>query len=404
MIWVFGKRSQAVLLFLYFGFVGLLSAKSFAQNALDQEQAKPTETTQTPAVASAPPDIKALGREAARLLSLGDYDKIIETLSPILAMQEKPDFHLSYMRGRAALRLGFFRMAEKDLRPLGEYVPYKTWSPASRYLQNFEKLKAAAPPLIHEVKHDGQVVFRVYYDQADEWTGRIIALLPTAYRTSRDLVGIDMVETPVFIFRDLARFREFYSERGNGQPPHSWVWAAGSTGAFYFSQRKSDGTEAPRASSLIFRSTVVHEYNHCLVNRLLGAATVPHWFREGMAMVAESRAFPEKLTGYEERMRRVIASGNLLPLENLNRTTEFLDTVERSLEARQQKIAAPDLYVQSFDMARYFLKQIKPGTLNKFLMAVRDQSSFDKPFLDYSGMTVEEFFEEWQEQLNQTTR
>lgn len=289
-------------------------------------------------------------------------------------------------------------MAESDLAPLGDFKLYPKWAPASEYVTKIRALKALAPPLIHEIRHDGKVVFRVYYTEDNAYTRGIIQLLPAAYRVNREMLDSDMIETPVFIFKEYADFNAFY-RLFYGQPPGSWVSASGKAGALFFSQFDVHGQQKyvnPR--SVGFRAVVAHEFNHCLVLRITGATRPAKWMLEGLAEVAGSRLAPEKLALNDRIMAQLFAAGKILAFSDLN---NFKDIIEGNSNAKQQGIPVPDPYAQGYDMTRFFLHSIESGALPKFLTEVRDSRDFAKTFQKYSGKTLEEFYNAWLQTLAQ---
>ena len=369
--------------------------------------------------------------ELLTLFQKGDYDTIIEKASARIEAVKADDKlkdsvapnasqgsdgprdtaverlklppELFYLRGRSAFKVGYYRMAESDLAPLMNVKLNPRWIPASQIVTKIRALKTIIPPSTHEVRHDGKVVFRVYYPADDEFTRGIVQLLPEAYRVNHEMLGVHISETPVFIFKKYEDFRECYRLLSvSGRPPGTWISAAGTIGAFYFSHFNSHGQQItinPRSAKS--RSLVAHEFNHCMVLRMTGGLIPPHWMSEGLAEVVGSRLAPETIALNDRKIAQLFAAGKILSFADLNK---FSAIIEENSDAKRQGLLVPDPYAQGFHMTRFLLRSIESGALPKLLTGWRESRDFSKTFQKYTGKTTEEFYNAWLQTLEQKNR
>jgi hypothetical protein len=336
------------------------------------------------------------------LVTHGAFDELIEVASAELnrVTIETPDKRVLFLRGHAAWMIGFFGMAERDFSQTGAYSFEPTWLTSSNYLARIRAMKALAPPRIHEIKHAGKVAFRVYYEEQDEWTSAIIALLPDAYEINQKMLGHNLDETPVFIFSNYEHFKSFYELRSGGVAA-SWGWAQGGLGMIYFCKG------APRANldlfdinSDFFKTNVIHEFNHCMVYRIACATEMPTWVAEGLATIAETRFSSSVLNKYKERMQRARTANAILPIAALNDRKNFLKTTEESVTLQQKGEAGAEPYIQSYFLGSYLITLLPPEGLGKFLSGM-GREGFWPALKKQTGLSEEEFYRNWLEWLPQ---
>jgi hypothetical protein len=343
--------------------------------------------------------------QARRALAVGAYDEVVLELSPLLDEMDKPDERLAYLRGRAALSIGFFEMAVSDLEPLRGKVPIKGLAAPEKSLDKIARLKQLVPSNVQEVKAGGEVIFRVYYDSANPWSGAILALLPRAYSINKRLLGIGVSGTPVFIFDSYERFAAFYAERNGGRPPGSWVWAVGAAGGFYFCPFNRRGERTMQdTSTAFFRSTVTHEYNHTLTQRVMGAHRPPQWFREGLAMQAEAAGDPERMRSYARRLTQTMAGNAMLNPTALCEKSAFALATEVGGAIEKRGGTGPDPYAQSYHITGFLISLFKGAKMTEFLLALRESDDFDGTVQDFTGLSPEEFSNAYIQYARQTLR
>lgn len=365
----------------------------------------PAAPRDAPREAAKPPlskaQCEALSDEVEAHVVRYGYDEAIKAASPALNGVVEADRRLSYWRGYAAWQIGYFGMAGHDFRQAGDYAPYRAWSAASDYLQKIEELKALAPVNVIEVKEGPRTLFRVYFDEKSVWTRAIIEMLPRAYETSRAMIGREMYETPVMIFKDHARFEKFYQIRSGITAP-AWAWAAGGMGGLYFCQGCPEASPLVQDSeSAYFKGTIVHEFNHCLVGRFAGTQQLPNWFKEGIALVAEGRNDEARCDDFKIRMQRVLRSRSLLPLAALSNWTSFAEKATAGINDRKLGLPAADPYAQSYYMASYFLSLLPEDGLNSFLTDVRAKGNFEAAFRQHTHLTSAAFYTQWHDWITE---
>lgn len=335
--------------------------------------------------------------EVETLFLAGDYNGTLNKGAQAIAKGGEIDARLLYFHGRAAYDIGLFDAARRDFSAIVEYRPYNGWDSARKYVAQIERVREMAPTNVTQVADDeGRLLFRVYCEEDNEWSKGIIALLPAAYRINRELLGqkTPSRELPVFIFSDATRFRNFVERGSPGKPFGSWAWAVGSSDGLCFCQHLN-GVAPQDVNSVYFRSTVVHELNHCFVKRITGNTILPRWFEEGLAMMAADTAVPEQKSEYEERFQKVLQNGALLSLSQESDHESFQTLTELFGLRRSQA----DTFAQAWSMTESLVSILTPQKIKPFLEEVRATHSFDKALQHLAGLSPQEFYDQWREQL-----
>lgn len=344
----------------------------------------------------------------ALLINQGRYDEVIGQTTEMLAQPEAPAAPLQYLRGYAEYRICWLGASEQDLTPLQDFSLNPNWPAASTLVQKIEALRALCPPKVHEIRDGGDVIFRVYCDEDNDWSAAIIKLLPEAAKIGNDMFGVRLLETPVFIFKTNERYTAFYKLRFD-KTPGSWVWASGSLGLFMFCETDPTGKKpAEDTTGDYFRGTVAHEYTHTLIGRAIGTALLPRWMNEGLANVAGSKLAKEDLNKNDAKMKALFAAKALLSLDELNDTARFNDAVERMLSLKKVEAgkdaasaaaeAKPqgDAYAQALHMMRCLLEIGKKEDILRFLTFFTETRDLDGSFRDVYAMSVPDFYAAWQ--------
>lgn len=330
--------------------------------------------------------------DLADLLKKGLYDEVIATATEQIGKAEEPDPKLTYLRGCAAYNIGWFGMAEADLTPLGDFRPWDGWAPASEFAARVTEMRSLAPAQVHEVTRAGTVIFRIYYDEADPWTDAVIGTLPEAYQRVCELYGAALAETAVFIFSDGPRYNAFI-RAWCAKPPREWQWAGGSTGTLYFCERDVDGTPSSGPGSDYLRSSLAHEFSHCLLHRFLGTTPVPPWLDEGLAMFGGALMSPGDYGLNARHLAQMVADESLLPLALLQNGDGFY-----------QNQAAQTAYAQAFAMVRFLESRIGRKGIIQLLNLLKAEGDIDKALQKGWAVDSRQLYNTWFEATVQMVR
>lgn len=333
--------------------------------------------------------------EMAELLELGCYDTVItQTTTEINDGPSRPTMH--YLRGRAYWEMGQFSNAAADFAQVGHAAPWSNAAPPSEYLRKFSAIQKASPTQSQCIMDGERVKFRVYYDTLTPRAQAIIAQLAQAGADGQRLFHTDMTDVSVYIFADKKRFAQFFRAWMNSEP-QPWQNSGGNTGMLLFSDSQADAVPGFQWDDMDYlRSTVSHEYAHCVTRWIVGTVLLPSWFHEGLAMYAGSMTSPKDLTNNEQSVRGMVASNSLLSYTDLNRM------FYQSYEAWRTGRSRSNAYEQGLSMVRHLLTRISTAQLAELLRHVRDERNFESAFARTVGMTPQAFYNVWrQEAMNQ---
>ena len=344
----------------------------------------------------------AFPEESARIsyvINAGDFEGAIAQATDIMNRAGTADPSLIYLRGYAKWHICWFGDALTDLKPLGDFRPQPGWPAASELVQEIEGMKALAPVNVEEVKEGGHILFRVYYDEDNDWTKAIRKLLPRAFAIGSQLYGVKIYETAVFIFKDAGTWQKFRNIRFKNKLG-SWSWAAGSEGMLMFCRTDANGkARAEDTTGDYFRGTVVHEYSHALMHRLISNTVIPAWIDEGFAVFSESQIAPKNIEKNDQAMKRCFQEDTLLSLKEMTAPATFYGMVEKEDGKRQTTPAAAysgtDGYQQGFYMVRYFLLNTTDAQRRQFVRVYNDSKKIDKAFPEVFHISVEDFYAAW---------
>ena len=322
------------------------------------------------------------------------------------AERARPDPRLLWYRGMARYKLGRLSEAKADLTAT-QNDGRKTYG-TTETLASIERLSALVPPKMEEIRDGERVIFRAHYYEASGATASTLALLPEAYRISRQMFGTDVSQTTVYIFDTFEQFNAYYKESTGGQKLGSWVVALTTGDVMLICLQKPNGEPVSTKDHQDF--VVVHEFNHAMFNRLmgfssqpLGFSSQPRWFVEGLAQVCETRIDTDYLARKEKYLRDLFANNTLVSLADLENDEKFDVQVEAGLALQKQGDynSAPDPYTQGYGMAKYLLANISTPQLQSFLNRVRESKDFKASFAAEFDMTTKQFYESWK---NETAR
>jgi hypothetical protein len=330
--------------------------------------------------------------EIESLILRGNHEEVIRKSTPLLQKSKANEPRLLYLRGRSAYSLGLYNAAQQDFSQIGDFTPYHRWPLASDYIRRIEDLKGLMPKNIREVKNGQNIPFRVYYDRESPWLDALIKLLPQAYAINSKLLNRSIAETPVFVFSDFERFKKFYALNANNTTPSSWAWAAGKSSGVYFCENHPANTASHDFNGIYFQIAAAHEFNHTAVGRIVGGASLPNWFSEGLAMMTSPQINPAVGHSYDTRVRKAKEANAILSMQDISRRESFRDSVESQ--------NGSDAYAQGYSMTYYLLSVLTPEKLTPFLEEVRESRRFDVALFKFTGLSPSAFYDAWLAELN----
>ena len=334
----------------------------------------------------------------------GFYDELIYNVNQKIeampaATRDTPDPRLLYFRGLAYFQLGWFPEAKADLTvaqkaglsflPGGFGLTYA--------LTGIEEKSPLLPPKVEEIREGERVIFRMHYFGMEGGTVMIAAMLPEAYRISRAMFGSETEATTVYVFDTYEQFVAYYKQVYKGVKPGSW-YAATTTGpVIWISLRDTNGVLRAKENREAFKTTVVHEYNHAMLNRLIGRTALPTWFKEGLAQVAGAQVDPADGARKQKTLARLFRNNAVLPIEKLDDSKSFFENTELGVAMGKgdDRDFAPDAYTQGYGMTQYFLSHVSTPQLQSFLNRVRASEDFPNSFQEEFGFSVEQFYQSW---------
>ena len=330
--------------------------------------------------------------EIRLLFRQGLYHQIVEKATVALdkAGPDAPEF--LYWRGYARRRLSLFDEALTDLEPLGNVTGWATLPSASQLTQELKEIVALRPVQEMDVRDGNTVVFRVYYEEDDQFLRNVMDALPKGYKAASTLVDEDAPGIPVFVFGEnyYEEFVGFYTATKKSAP-RSWWRVLSNEGAIFISQRnareESFAADYPHTAVLLS-----HEMTHLLMADVLGTSRdLPNWFSEGAARFGEAIYLPSLTAQNDRTMQQLLQQNALLPLSQLVSSNSLQDAVDQQKNGGQQT----DAYAQSFNMTRYLGVLLKGKKLKPFLETMRDKGGFAPALKEGTGLTPEEFYQSW---------
>ncbi|MBV9866223.1 MAG: hypothetical protein JO316_12790 [Abitibacteriaceae bacterium] len=354
-----------------------------------------------------------LRHEYLQLFQHGDYEAIIDRLTPLLHKSSPPDSGLAYVHGLTSRIIGDLDTAATDLAPLGNYAPdsdastWFSWPPASAIWQQVQFRRQLFPAHL-KVLHDGETLrFNVYYDDMTDWTRDALSVLPRAYAANHDFLGQDFSTITVLLFNDYGHFTDYVRATRWDVVPPKYAHGIGSLEALCISRYNGYHQDWPALSSKYSCATVAHEMNHSLVERMIAGYGLPRWFMEGLAVDLQTRITPEDVPTFGRLIRQLVRQGGILSLDDL--TYHFGDSVQVYAGESTQELERwrnSNAYQQGYSMVNYFLRKLKPGDLPHFLTDLREQrytdksarsrQIFDQQTHKYLGLSLDEFYTDWQ--------
>ncbi|RYZ88410.1 MAG: hypothetical protein EOP06_11005 [Proteobacteria bacterium] len=314
---------------------------------------------------------------------------------------QAPDPELLYWRGFARRRCGLFDGAQADLKPLGNVTGWPRFLSAAELSKELDVLLEQRPPHEHEIREGDNVIFRVYYNDDDEFFHTIVDALPKGYQAASTLIGLQTQEIPVFIFNSAhyAEFVKFFTSLSQG-PLQGW-WRIGNlNGTITISQ--NNVLEPPLLSNCPDMARLMsHEITHQLIHHIVGdLQNFPAWFNEGTARCGEGTYKPEFYAQNDQKIKQLVEEDAIIPLSQLVSARAFYHSVDQMKKGVQQG----DAYAQGFSMTRYLGTLLKGQKLGDFLDDVQEKQSFDAALKQETGMTPSEFYQSWLDEISDEHR
>ena len=337
----------------------------------------------------------------------GFFDAMLARADQLSASGQPLEPKVLYWRGLAHYRLGHYARARADLEAAQkggvEFLPggYNV----TAVFSTLGRIEPLLPALQTEVKDGDRTLFEVHYSRLDAGTNTVLELLPQAYQINRELLGADIEATAVYVFDTRDHFRDFYQE-WTKHPPGSWISAVTVGDVVYICLQRPDGSMSWEDHPQHFRGTVAHEFNHAMMNRLVGATALPSWFKEGVAQIAGTRLSPGDLAANDRDVQRMFGAHLVLSPQDLETHEDFAAQTEAGVyvhrEDGAQITASP--YAQSYSMARALVKDAEPDALPNLLRLTREEDDFKQGFLIEFGLTVPQFYNNWYEDTARTLK
>lgn len=131
---------------------------------------------------------------------------------------EKPDPRLFYFRGLASYQLGWFAESKADLTKAQEagIISLPGGYGTALTLEAIEQQTPLLPPNTQEIRQGNQVIARVHYFGMKNGAASVLALLPQAYRISRDMFGSEVPATTVLVFDTFEQFSAYDKAAAGG--------------------------------------------------------------------------------------------------------------------------------------------------------------------------------------------
>ena len=146
------------------------------------------------------------------------------------------------------------------------------------------------------------------------------------------------------------------------------------------------------AGNAFFNSTIVHEYNHAMFNRLMGFGVSPAWFKEVWPSCA-GRGLSQLHASRQKMLLQLLASDALVSPDALADTDAFTaQHRNRHRGAQRQKRGRARPYLEGWGLTRYFLDHTSTAQLQSFLTRVRQSNDFNRAFQDEFGVSVTQFY------------
>ncbi|MCC7491129.1 MAG: hypothetical protein IT204_02215 [Fimbriimonadaceae bacterium] len=295
----------------------------------------------------------------------GRHDQVIALASARLPTAGADAAVLRYLRGVASYRTGWVAAAAVDLAQASDQPPWPGWPDPADLRRRAARLAQLAPPQASAISTADTVCFRVYQEPDHPWGTAVRAALPEAHYRVTAYFGVELPDTAVFIFRDAARYTQFF-EAWSGYQPIGWQWGTGTGGVLLFVECNPAGRRIADPTGSYFRAVIAHEFGHCALHRQTGTAPLPPWLDEGLAMLCGELVCPAEGERYRQGLADLAAHRRELPLTTLLEHRLFYDPA-----------TARDAYNQAYALTELLLRGTTPADRQRLLAALSTHRDLD---------------------------
>jgi hypothetical protein len=229
---------------------------------------------------------------------------------------------------------------------------------------------------------------RFLFEAETPWVSSLSTVLAEAAMKARNEVyGFKLPIITVCVFNDRKRCNALLQAyAGRTFEPHEWI--VGVRGVLVACPMSATGQlVAPiNAASNYFRSTIAHQYSHCLNQIMSGAVPLPFWLDEGLAMTVAGKLVPENVKLNDYVAKSLFVRDAVVPLEQLSAIP--------STHGTQLDEGRTDAQQQSFHMVRVLLEQSQPEGLGTFLSMPRTDD-VEAAFATAFAMDLMTFHTSW---------
>jgi hypothetical protein len=229
---------------------------------------------------------------------------------------------------------------------------------------------------------------RLLFETETPWVRSLSATLGESATKARDEVyRFKLPVATVCVFNDRTRCNALLQAYA-GRPfdPHEWIVSVRGVLIVCPAGVKGEIIAPKDAASNYFRSTVAHQYAHCLNQIMSGAVPLPFWLDEGLAMTVAGKVVPEDVKLNDYVVKSLFARDAVVPLEQLSAIP--------STHGTQFDEGRTDAQQQSFYMVRVLLEQSRPESLGAFLTLPRTEG-IDVAFATAFGIELLTFHNRW---------
>jgi hypothetical protein len=229
---------------------------------------------------------------------------------------------------------------------------------------------------------------RLLFETETPWVRSLSATLgESATKARNEVYRFKLPVATVCVFNDRTRCNALLQAYA-GRPfdPHEWIVSVRGVLIVCPAGVKGEIIAPKDAASNYFRSTVAHQYAHCLNQIMSGAVPLPFWLDEGLAMTVAGKVVPEDVKLNEYVVKSLFARDAVVPLEQLSAIP--------STHGTQFDEGRTDAQQQSFYMVRVLLEQSRPESLGAFLTLPRTDG-IDVAFATAFGIELLTFHNRW---------
>jgi hypothetical protein len=279
--------------------------------------------------------------------------------------------------------------AQPQTPPASAPAPAPATNPAVRNdITGLGKLLPGKETFIALEGPDKTQGIRLLFETETSWVRSLSATLSESATKARDEVyRFKLPVATVCVFNDRTRCNALLQAYA-GRPfePHEWIISV--RGVLVACPMGTAGqTIAPKdGASNYFRSTVAHQYSHCLNQIISGALPLPFWLDEGLAMTVAGKVVPEDVKLNDYVVKSLFARDTVVSLEQLSAIP--------STHGTQFDEGRTDAQQQSFHLVRFLLEQSQPGSLGAFFALPRTEG-IEPAFATAFGTELLTFHSRW---------